>query len=94
MENNKEVQHHFTLKPFDWDARPTKDSIPDPQNFHVNTHAKVSIPKVGITKLTLPVDVKRRTGDAITVKGTISAYVSLEDPNQRGINMSRLARVF
>lgn len=93
-ENNKEVQHHFTLKPFDWDARPTKDSIPDPQNFHVNTHAKVSIPKVGITKLTLPVDVKRRTGDAITVKGTISAYVSLEDPNQRGINMSRLARVF
>ena len=93
-ENNKEVQHHFTLKPFDWDARPTKDSIPDPQNFHQNTHAKVRIPKVGITKLTLPVDVARRAGDSIVVKGTISAYVSLDEKEQRGINMSRLARGF
>lgn len=93
-ENNTEVQHHFTLKPFDWDLRPTKDDIPDPQNFHENTHAKVRIPKVGITKLTLPVNVKRRDGDAITVKGNVSAYVSLDETHQRGINMSRLARCF
>lgn len=89
-----EVEHNFTLKPFDWDMRLTKDEIPDPQNFHFNTHAKVCIPKVGITKLTLPVDVKRRSGDSIMVKGSISAYVSLDSAEQRGINMSRLARGF
>ena len=96
-ENGKdstEIQHHFEQKPFDWSLRPTKDEIPDPQNFHINTHAKITIPKVGITKLVLPINVERRNGDAITVKGTVSAYVSLDSTEQRGINMSRLARRF
>lgn len=85
---------HFELKKFDWDLKITKDDIPDPQNFHVNTHAEVTIPKVGISKLVLPINVGRRNGDAITVKGTISAYVSLDSTTARGINMSRLARCF
>jgi len=90
-----DIQHHFDQKTFDWDMRISKDDIPDPQNFHVNTHAKVTIPKVGITKLVLPLNVARRGGDeAITVKGTASAYVSLDSTEQRGINMSRLARCF
>lgn len=89
-----EIEHHFELKSFDWSLRPTKEEIPDPQNFHINTHARVTIPKVGITKLVLPIDVGRRAGDAITVKGTVSAYVSLDSTEQRGINMSRLARCF
>lgn len=88
------VQHNFELKHFDWDLRPSKDEIPDPQNFHVNEHAKVCIPKVGIKKLALPVNVKRRSGKVITVKGSVSAYVSLDNTEQRGINMSRLARCF
>lgn len=93
-ETTNNVNHHFELKSFDWDLRPTKDEIPDPQNFHVNSHAKVRIPKVGITKLPLPINVKRRSGEAITVKGVVSAYVSLDNVEQRGINMSRLARCF
>jgi len=86
--------HNFELKSFDWDLKTTKDDIPDPQNFHVNTHAQVTIPKVGITKLVLPVNIKRKNRDPIIVKGTISAYVSLDKPKQRGINMSRLAKGF
>ena len=93
-DNTPEVQHHFELKPFDWDTRPTKNDIPDPQNFHINTHAQITIPKVGITKLVIPIDIKRRGGDSIVVKGTVSAYVSLDSTTARGINMSRLARCF
>jgi GTP cyclohydrolase I len=82
------------LQPFDWGLQVTKDDIPDPQNLHFNEHAQVRIPKVGIKSLILPINVKRRSGDSITVKGDISAYVSLDDVHARGINMSRLARSF
>lgn len=89
------IQHQKTeLKPFDWDLKITKDDIPDPQNLHFNEHARVTIPKVGITKLFLPIDVKTRDGGSVTVKGEVSAYVSLDSTEARGINMSRLARGF
>lgn len=92
---SNEVKHEIHLKPFDWDLSITKHDIPDPQNFHTNTHAKVRIPKVGITKLVVPINVTRRDEDTpINVKGTMSAYVSLDDVHARGINMSRLARCF
>lgn len=89
------IQHQKTeLKPFDWDLRVSKDEIPDPQNLHFNEHAPVTIPKVGISNLIVPINVQRRSGEAITVKGTVSAYVSLDSTTARGINMSRLARCF
>lgn len=88
------IQHQKTvLKPFDWDLPVSKDIIPDPQNLHFNEHAKVRLPKVGITNLNLPINVARRDGsDPLTVKGQVSAYVSLDSVESRGINMSRLAR--
>lgn len=82
------------LQSFDWDLKITKDDIPDPQNFHYNEHATIPIPKVGIKKLLLPINIRRRSGDVITVKGNVSAYVSLDNTEARGINMSRLARGF
>lgn len=92
---NTDIQHHINLQKFDWDLQITKHDIPDPQNFHVNSHAKIRLPKVGITKLVLPINVSRRDSDeSLTVKGIVSAYVSLDDVNARGINMSRLARCF
>lgn len=92
---SSDIQHQKSeLKPFDWGLQITKDDIPDPQNLHSNEHAKVRIPKVGISKLEIPINVKRRNEDTITVKGSVSAYVSLEDVDARGINMSRLARSF
>ena len=89
------TQHQKTaLKPFDWDLKITKHDIPDPQNLHFNEHAKIALPKVGITKLLLPISIERRNGDAIMLKGNVSAYVSLDSTEARGINMSRLARGF
>lgn len=91
----KEIQHQKTeLKPFDWDLQITKHDIPDPQNLHFNEHAAIRLPKVGITNLHLPITVKRRNGDEVVLKGNVSAYVSLDSTEARGINMSRLARGF
>lgn len=91
----QEIQHEIQQQNFDWDLKITKHDIPDPQNFHTNTHCKVRLPKVGITKLVIPINVSRRDEiTPITVKGQVSAYVSLDDVNARGINMSRLARSF
>lgn len=92
--NPQKNQHQLNLKPFDKSLVITKDDIPDPQNFHMNTHAKIPLPKVGITNLQLPINIKRRSGDEMMLKGTISAYVSMENTEVRGINMSRLARCF
>lgn len=89
-----EIEHQIYLKPFDKDFKITKDDIPDPQNFHLNTHAQIPLPKVGISSLQVPLELKRRGGDSITMKGTVSAYVSMESTTARGINMSRLARCF
>lgn len=89
--------HHFKQKPFDWSLRITKDQLPDPQEFHkpdVPAGGLVVINKVGINKLDLPLSIKLRTGERQVVRGSVSAYVSLDDPEQRGINMSRLARCF
>lgn len=92
----EEVCHEFQQKPFDWDLRMTKDQLPDPQNFHINevSGGQVRIQKVGINKLDIPLDVQLRDGSSVVVKGEVSAYVSLDDPQARGINMSRLARCF
>lgn len=90
-----QVQHQRTeLKPFDWDLKITKNDIPDPQNLHFNEHAKITLPKVGISKLAVPIIVKGRDGTDVTVKGEVSAQVSLDSTEARGINMSRLARGF
>lgn len=90
-----EIKHELNLKPFDWNLKITKEDIPDPQNMHKNEHAKIVIPKVGISKLEIPIKVKRRDSSSpIDVKGVVSAYVSMDSTENRGINMSRLARHF
>lgn len=91
-----EVNHHVEQKEFDWDLRITKDQLPDPQCFHVNDveGGQVAIPKVGISKLDFPINLLMRDGSHQLVHGVVSAYVSLDDPIQKGINMSRIVRYF
>jgi GTP cyclohydrolase I len=91
-----DVNHFFEQKPFDWDYKTTKDILPDPQCFHLNDveGGQVIIQKVGITKLDFPIDLAMRDGSRQVVHGKVSAYVSLDSIEQRGINMSRLAKCF
>lgn len=88
--------HYFEQKLFDWDAKFDKDELPDPQNFHVNdvVGGQIPIQKVGITKLDIPLNLRLRDGNHRIVHGKVSAYVSLDSVEQRGINMSRLAKCF
>jgi GTP cyclohydrolase I len=88
---------NYETRPFDWDLKITKDEIPDPQNYHKPScppSGLVPIQKVGINKLDFPLNVKLRDGGCTKVMGDVSAYVSLDGVNSRGINMSRLARCF
>lgn len=88
--------HYFKQVPFDWDAKYNKNDLPDPQNFHINDvqGGQVPIQKVGITKLDIPLNLSLRDGSTQIVHGKVSAYVSLDSVEQRGINMSRLAKCF
>lgn len=91
-----EVNHFFEQKEFDWDYKTNKNILPDPQCFHINDveGGQVIIQKVGITKLDFPIDLSLKDGSRQLVHGKVSAYVSLDSVEQRGINMSRLAKCF
>ena len=90
------VNHFFDQQEFDWNYKTSKDILPDPQCFHINDveGGQVHIQKVGITKLDFPIDLALRDNTRQLVHGHVSAYVSLDSVEQRGINMSRLAKCF
>ncbi len=92
----RNTHKYFFPKSFDWNFKISKDELPDPQCFHANEieNGMVPIQKVGITKLDFPINLLLRNGKSQIVHGKVSAYVSLDDSNARGINMSRLARCF
>jgi GTP cyclohydrolase I len=94
--HDNEINHHFEQIDFDWDYKISKNDLPDPQCFHTNdvTGGEVIIQKVGITKLDFPINLKLRDGQHQVVHSKASAYVSLDDTQARGINMSRLAKWF
>ena len=91
------MNHYYNQCDFDWEAKFDKATLPDPQEFHkpdVPASGLVPIPKVGINKLDFPINLKLRDGNHQVVLGTVSAYVNMPSVEQRGINMSRLARCF
>lgn len=97
MNTDTIIKHHYYHPArFDWSYRTNKDELPDPQCFHQNEieNGQVEIQKVGITKLDFPINLALRNDEHQLVHGKVSAYVSLDSPTQRGINMSRLARCF
>lgn len=69
---------------------PFDEDLPDPQVDPVIPGAKVPINKVGISPVDLPVRVKRRDGDEQVLQSQASLYCSLDNPNAKGLNLSRL----
>ena len=84
---------YFKSEDFDYALKITKDELPDPQCFHANETkgGMVSINKVGISKLDFPLNIGEQ--DAQNVKASITAHVSLDNPEVKGINMSRLVKI-
>ncbi|MEO8529738.1 MAG: GTP cyclohydrolase FolE2 [Deltaproteobacteria bacterium] len=72
-----------------------KATLPDLQNGPESLikGAKRMIQHVGISNFRLPIQFKRRDGDALTLETSVTGTVSL-DANKKGINMSRIMRSF
>lgn len=68
---------------------PDDDQLPDPQLNPVIAGAEVPIQKVGIGPVDLPIKLARRDGDIEHIHAKASLYGSLDDPNAKGLNLSR-----
>ena len=73
--------HHFY---------PLDEDLPDPQVDPIIPGAKVAINKVGIGPVDLPIRVLRRNGQTQTLQAKASMYCSVDDPNAKGLNLSRV----
>ncbi len=69
--------------------------MPDIQNAHSDyiSGAKVAINQVGISNFKLPLNFRTRDGGVINLETSVTGTVSLAKDN-KGINMSRILRVF
>ncbi len=75
---------------YDEDFYPLDEELPDPQIDPVIPGARVPLQKVGIAPVDLPIKVLRRNGDVQVLQSRASLYCSLDDPNVKGLNLSRL----
>lgn len=75
---------------YDKDFYPLDEDLPDPQINPIVPGAKVPLNKVGIAPVDLPIRVKRRDGTEQILQAQASIYCSLDDPNVKGLNLSRL----
>ena len=75
---------------YDKDFYPEDVDLPDPQVNPVIPGSRVPIQKVGIAPVDFPIQVKRRDGGSQTLQAQASLYCSLDDPDAKGLNLSRL----
>jgi len=68
---------------------PEDADLPDPQVDPVLPGARVPINKVGVSGVDLPVNFIRRDGSIEKLTATVSLYGSLDNPNAKGLNLSR-----
>ena len=74
---------------YDEDYYPEDSELPDPQVNPVIPGARVPINKVGVSGVDLPVNFIRRDGSIERLTTSVSLYGSLDDPNSKGLNLSR-----
>ncbi len=75
---------------FNYDKEFYTDDLPDPQIDPILPGARVPIRKVGIAPVDLPIMVKRKEGGTQQLQAQASLYCSLDDPDAKGLNLSRL----
>jgi GTP cyclohydrolase I len=68
---------------------PEDSELPDPQINPVIPGSRVPINKVGVSGVELPVNFIRRDGTVERLTTSVSLYGSLDDPNAKGLNLSR-----
>lgn len=79
---------HLDFK-YDDDFYPRNADLPDPQTDPIIPGAYVTINKVGVSGVDLPVKFVRRDGTTQELHASVSLYGSLDNPDAKGLNLSR-----
>jgi GTP cyclohydrolase I len=74
---------------YDSDYYPDDSELPDPQLNPNIFGSRVVLDKVGVTGVDLPMKFLRRDGSVQELHVKASLYGSLDDPNAKGLNLSR-----
>lgn len=89
--NLQDYSVHMPHLKFEYDENyyPEDSELPDPQVDPVIPGSRVPINKVGVSGVDLPVNFIRRDGSVEKLTTSVSLYGSLDDPNAKGLNLSR-----
>lgn len=74
---------------YDNEYYPEDCDLPDPQINPVIPGSAIKLDKVGVTGVDLPVKFIRRDGSVEQLHAKVSLYGSLDNPNSKGLNLSR-----
>lgn len=82
---------HIPNLNFEYDANyyPSDSDLPDPQIDPVIPGKRIQLNKVGVSGVDLPVKLIRRDGSIEQLHSRVSLYGSLDNPNAKGLNLSR-----
>lgn len=88
---NNDYNNKIPHLDFNYDAEyyPDDSQLPDPQLNPNIFGARVALDKVGVTGVDLPMKFLRRDGTVQELHVKASLYGSLDDPNAKGLNLSR-----
>jgi GTP cyclohydrolase I len=88
--HNDYSEHMPNLK-FEYDDKyyPNDEDLPDPQVSPYLPGSRVRINKVGVSGVDLPVKFIRRDGTMEQLHARVSLYGSLDNPQAKGLNLSR-----
>lgn len=86
-----DYSRHMPWLKFQYDEEfyPDDGALPDPQIDPFIPGAAVRLDKVGVTGVDLPVNFIRRDGSLEKLHAKVSLYGSLDNPNAKGLNLSR-----
>jgi len=86
-----DYSEHMPHLNFEYDEQyyPNDKDLPDPQVSPFIPGSKIPLNKVGVSGVDLPVRLLRRDGSVQTLHASVSLYGSLDDPEAKGLNLSR-----
>lgn len=86
-----DYSEHMPHLKFEYDAEyyPEDADLPDPQVEPFIPGDRVTLNKVGVNGVDLPVKLLRRDGSVQTLHASVSLYGSLDNPDAKGLNLSR-----
>ena len=89
--NYNDYSAHMPHLNFEYDEEyyPDDKELPDPQVDPVIPGSRVPINKVGVSGVDLPVNFIRRDGTVEKLTTSVSLYGSLDNPDAKGLNLSR-----